>query len=208
VGMVCRVGRLVLMGRWGSEWVGRWVARQVGAQGAAVGVPVGLQASVARVMVFCPPTPTPSPCNPTHAGPWSALPLPLCLPAGAGKTTTCTKYAYLWKKKGFKPCMVGGVEIGGAGWLLCGGWGVLACVRRRGTSHAWRVGWPACTASHAAAPFPAASLLSAAAADACWCAKTPSALPPYLQTVACCLRCCPATPLPAGVCGYLSCGCI
>ncbi|KAL4440590.1 hypothetical protein ABPG75_003591 [Micractinium tetrahymenae] len=25
---------------------------------------------------------------------------------GAGKTTTCTKYAYLWKKKGFKPAMV------------------------------------------------------------------------------------------------------
>mmetsp|Transcript_12342 Transcript_12342/g.39113 ORF Transcript_12342/g.39113 Transcript_12342/m.39113 type:complete len:499 (+) Transcript_12342:569-2065(+) len=25
---------------------------------------------------------------------------------GAGKTTTCTKYAYYWKKKGFKPCMI------------------------------------------------------------------------------------------------------
>ena len=34
---------------------------------------------------------------------------PLCvssLPAGAGKTTTCTKYAYYYKKKGFKPAMV------------------------------------------------------------------------------------------------------
>jgi hypothetical protein len=27
-------------------------------------------------------------------------------PAGAGKTTTCTKYAYYFKKKGFKPAMV------------------------------------------------------------------------------------------------------
>lgn len=26
--------------------------------------------------------------------------------AGAGKTTTCTKYAHLWKKKGYKPAMV------------------------------------------------------------------------------------------------------
>lgn len=33
--------------------------------------------------------------------------LPAPVRAGAGKTTTCTKYAYLWKRKGFKPAMVG-----------------------------------------------------------------------------------------------------
>lgn len=41
---------------------------------------------------------------------WSAR-KPLFIPpppprAGAGKTTTCTKYAYFYKRKGFKPAMV------------------------------------------------------------------------------------------------------
>jgi signal recognition particle GTPase len=31
---------------------------------------------------------------------------PVVVAAGAGKTTTCTKYAHLWKKKGYKPAMV------------------------------------------------------------------------------------------------------
>jgi hypothetical protein len=48
---------------------------------------------------------------------------PAAHPAGAGKTTTCTKYAHLFKKKGFKPAMVGGCvggALAGPGWAWLG----------------------------------------------------------------------------------------
>ena len=89
---------------WSAGWCRRWA--WAGLQRAVLGACTPARLPCMRLRAAC--SPCPRPPRSTAKLP-TALPLRGLLSAGAGKTTTCTKYAYLFKKKGFKPAMVGGL---------------------------------------------------------------------------------------------------